>query len=92
MAEVKTNTRRGYLSNFENYRDWYMSHSITWQREHMVRCEHCGKKFIPSSPNQKYCGPENPSCHTNRTDSKMANGMWVKNTPKTVLTPYAQKK
>lgn len=88
---MDTKTRRGYLSKFNNYRDWFMSHDALWQRKHMVTCEYCGKKFIPSAPNQKFCGPENPMCYNTRTDSKMANGMWIKNTPQFALTPYAQK-
>lgn len=88
---LKTKTKRGYLSNFVNYRDWFLSHDLTWQKKHMVVCQHCGKKFVPTAPNQKFCGPDNPSCHDARTDSKMANGMWVKNTPMLSLTTYAEK-
>ena len=90
--EIKTKKKRGYLSNFVNYRDWYNSHNMLWQREHMVRCQHCGKKFKPNSPNQKFCGEEdNPSCYKARNNSEMANGGWVRNYASCYLTTVRQK-
>ncbi len=87
----KVKTKRGYLSSFNNYYDWFVSHDLKWQRDHMVRCQHCGRKFVPKSPNQKYCGPENNMCYATRTDAKMADGMWIKNATKMQLVPFAEK-
>lgn len=89
--EEKTKKKRGYLSNFANYRDWYMSHDLKWQKDHRFKCEHCGKKFIPSSPNQKFCGPENESCYKARKDMGLADGQWVKKMTAEMLTSYHDK-
>jgi len=83
--------KRGYLSNYANYRDWYVSHDLKWQKEHMFKCEHCGKKFIPSSPNQKFCGPDNDSCFKARHDTTLANGQWVKKITSELLVPYYER-
>ena len=91
MNDEKIKTKRGYLSNFNNYYDWFVSHTIKWQKEHMFKCEHCGKNFIPNAPNQKYCGPENGSCYKNRTDPSLSNGMWYKKATSVYLTPYKYK-
>lgn len=89
--ETEQTKKRGYLSNFKNYNEWFKSHDIIWQRKHLVKCKHCGKRFIPTAPNQKYCGPENPECYKQRNDPKLANGMWVKNVSAETLTSYKDK-
>ena len=89
--EEKTKKKRGYLSNFSNYRDWFLSHDLKWQKEHMCKCEHCGKKFIPNAPNQKFCGPENESCYKARNDSSLSNGQWLKKMTSTLITPYYER-
>ncbi len=85
---MENKTKRGYLNNFTNYREWFVSHDMKWIREHKVKCCHCGNYFIPNSPNQKYCGPENKACHEARNDSSLANGMWVKNADASLLVPF----
>ena len=89
--EEATKKKRGYLSKHVNYYDWFVSHDTKWQREHMPKCQHCGQKFIPTAPNQKYCGPDNKSCFEARHDPKLADGQWLKNMTSDVLVPYHER-
>ena len=89
---VEETKKRGYLSNFSNYHDWFVSHDAKWQKQHMFTCEHCGKKFIPNAPNQRFCGPDNKSCYKERHDSNLVNGQWVNKISADVLIPYCEKK
>jgi hypothetical protein len=91
MEEQEKKKKRGYLSNFANYREWFLSHDPRWQKEHMCKCEHCGRKFIPNAPNQRFCGPDNNSCYAARNDATLGNGQWIKKMTANILTPYYEK-
>lgn len=89
--ETNTKKKRGYLSNYANYHEWYISHDLRWQKEHMVKCEHCGRKFVPTAPNQKFCGPDKESCYQARHDTGLANGQWFKKMTSELLVPYYER-
>ena len=43
------------------------------------KCAVCGENFIPTSPGQKYCSPEeNPECDYERTVSKMTPLQYIR--------------
>lgn len=71
--------KRGYLANYKNYREWFDNQNPIWRGHHLHTCKHCGRQFIPNSPNQIYCGKEDKNgCYKERNNKNLMNGKWFK--------------
>jgi len=62
---------------YDSYADWFASK--IGPLNYPV-CKFCGEKFLPNSPNQKYCSydPDSPECYRERELSNMTVNSWIR--------------
>lgn len=66
-----------WRSHYDSYEEYFAARVGVF---HYPVCNFCGEKFLPKSPNQKYCSYDldDPECYRERELHNMTVNAWIK--------------